>query len=107
MTEELKYQIVAGAKEYALLKKLSNTDVARLANINDSYVSNMFRNQFINIVAGKETPIGDKWFYALAEWAALPVKKQYWATIPTPQFIEVISCLENAKKSSRISVIVC
>jgi len=59
------------------------------------------------VVEGKETPIGDKWFYMLADWAGLPIKKQYWGTIGTPQFLEVISSLESAKKSSRVSVIIC
>lgn len=107
MTEELKYQIVAGAKQYAELNKISNNDVSKMSGINAGYISSMFRNQFTNMVEGKETPIGERWFYKLAEWAGLPVKKQYWGTVQTVQFTGVISTLESAKKSGRISVIIC
>jgi hypothetical protein len=107
MQEELKYQIVAGAKEYAALNKISNNDVSKMSGINTGYISSMFRNQFTNQVDGNEVPIGDRWFYKLAEWAGLPIKKQYWGTVQTVQFTGVISSLEAAKKTGRVSVIIC
>ena len=107
MQEELKFQIVSGAKDYAAINKISNNDVAKKSGVNSGYISNMFRNQFTNQVDGKDVPIGDRWFYKLAEFAGLPVKKQYWATVPTVQFTGVISSLEAAKKSGRICVIIC
>lgn len=106
MTEELKYQIVAGVQEYARLKHLSNNDVAKMAGVNPGYLSSLLRNQFTTVVDGKEIPIGEQWFYKLAEWAQLPVKKYYWETFQTTQFMEIIPALETAKKLSRVSVLI-
>jgi hypothetical protein len=107
MNEELKLQIIAASVEYAKEKKLSNNDVARLADINPGYISNMFRNTFEVTAGGNLVEISDKWFFKLAEFAGLPIKKQYWSTLQTVQFVGVISALEAAKKSSRISVVIC
>lgn len=107
MTEELKFQIVAAAQEYAKQSNLSNNDVAQKSKINGGYISNMFRNQFTVTVAGKPVEIADRWFYRLAEFCGLAIKKDYWPIVQTRQFIEVVSALETAKKSSRISVIIC
>ncbi len=107
MTEELKYQIIAAAQEYAKLNNLTNNDIATKTKINSSYLSNMFRNQFSVTVQGKPVEIADKWFYALAEFCGLAIKKNYWPTVQTHQFLEVVSGLEAAKKSGRISVIIC
>lgn len=106
MTEELKYQIVAAAKEYARLKKISNNDVAKISGINSGYISNMFRDQFTTTVEDKEIAIGDRWFYKLAEWAGLPIRKQFWSTVETPQFTAMLPALEEAKKNSRVSVLI-
>lgn len=107
MTEELKYQIVAAAQEYAKESGMSNNDIASAAKINAGYLSNMFRNQFSVTVNGKQVDIADKWFYTLAEFCGLAIRKDYWPVVQTRQFVEVISALESAKKSSRISVIIC
>lgn len=106
MKQELKFQIVAGAKEYARLKNISNSDVAKKSGINAGYISNMFRNQFSNMVEGKEIPIGDSWFYKLSEWAGLALRKQYWSTVETAQFTTMIPALESAKKNSIVSVLI-
>lgn len=107
MQEELKYQIVAAAQEYAKQNDLSNNDIANKTKINAGYLSNMFRNQFSVTVNNKPVEIADKWFYTLAEFCGLPIKKDYWPIVQTRQFVEVISALETAKKSGRICVIVC
>jgi AAA domain len=107
MNEELKLQIIAATVDYAKEKKLSNNEVARLADINPGYISSMFRNMFEVNTAGKLVEISDKWFFKLAEFAGLPIKKQYWNTLQTVQFVGVISALEAAKKTSRISVVIC
>ncbi|HCN82506.1 MAG TPA: hypothetical protein DIT07_02645, partial [Sphingobacteriaceae bacterium] len=107
MQQELKYQIVAAAQEYAQQNNLTNNDIANKTKINAGYLSNMFRNQFAVTVAGKQVEISDTWFYKLAEFCGLAIKKQYWGTVQTRQFVEVISSLEAAKKSGTVSVIIC
>lgn len=107
MHEELKLQIISAAQEYAKQNNLSNNDVADKAKINAGYISNMFRNQFTVQVSGKTVEIADRWFYRLAEFCNLTIKKDYWPIVQTRQFVEVVSSLESAKKSGRISVIIC
>src|SRR5665213_1319245 len=107
MQEELKFQIVAAAQEYAKQSNLSNNDIANKTKINAGYLSNMFRNQFAVTVSGKQVDIADKWFYTLAEFCGLAIRKDYWPIVQTRQFVEVVSALEAAKKSGRISVIIC
>jgi len=106
MQQELKFQIIAAAQEYAKQNNLSNNDIANKTKINPGYLSNMFRNQFTVTVQGKPVEIADKWFYTLAEWAGLSLRKQYWSTVETPQFISMIPALETAKKHSLVSVLI-
>ncbi len=106
MKEELKYQIVAGAIAYAESKGISNNEIARVSGINPSYLSNMLRNNFSNKVDGKDVPIGEKWFYSLAQWAGFAITKSYWQTIQTPQFEKIIHELEVAKRHSRVTTII-
>src|SRR5690242_7832966 len=107
MTEELKYQIVSAAQDYAQKNSLSNNDIAGRTKISSSYLSSMFRNNFTVQAGGKPVEIADKYFYRLAEFCGLAIKKNYWPVVQTAQFMEVISRLEDAKKSGRISVIIC
>jgi DNA transposition AAA+ family ATPase len=106
MNQELKYQIVAGAIAYAEKNDISNNEIARVAGINPSYLSNMLRNNFSNKVDGKDVPIGEKWFYMLAQWAGFAITKAYWKTVPTPQFEKIIYELEIAKHHSRVTTII-
>ncbi len=106
MTEELKYQIVAGVIDYAEKQGISQNEVAQMSKVNAGYVSAMFNNKFTTDVAGKASPIGDKWFYKIAEWAGLVVRKQYWATLPTPQFKETLHLCETSKKMQKVTTII-
>jgi DNA transposition AAA+ family ATPase len=106
MQEEMKLQIIAASIEYAKQKGLSNNQVAQLSGINAGYISSMFRNQLSTTVDAKQAEISDKWFYKLAEFAQLPIKKAYWSTVNTYQFSEIIPSLETAKKTSKVSVLI-
>lgn len=107
MQQETKLQIIAAANEYIKLNKLSQNEVARLSGINAGYLSNMLRSQLTTKVKDKDVEIADRWFYILAEWANLPFRKQHWETIPTRQFTEMLSLLENCKKASSVATLVC
>ena len=106
IAESLKEQIILGVSEYAKTNRISNNEMARLTEVNPSYISNMMRNNYNIVVDGKEIPIGDKWFFKLAEWANISIKKSYWGTVRTMQFIQILPVLEQAKQSSRVSVII-
>lgn len=107
MTEELKLQIIAAAADYAKKNNLTNSDIATKSKINNSYISNMMRNIFTVQADGKTVEIAEKYFFKLAEFCDINLKKQYWHTVQTNQFVGVIAALENAKATGRISVIIC
>ena len=96
MHEELKLQIIAAANEFIKEKALSQADVARLSGINAGYLSTMLRGQLVTTVNNKPVEIAERWFYQLAEWAQLPIHKQYWEPLETKQFTEVLACLDMA-----------
>lgn len=108
MLEETKFQIVAGVLEYMAKNKLTQNDVARLSRINSSYVSHMLNYKFVIVVDNKESVIADKWFTLLSDWAGLGfTRKQYWPGMETPQYIEMVSCLENTMKYTKVTTLVC
>jgi DNA transposition AAA+ family ATPase len=106
IANSLKEQIIAGVASYVENKKISNNEIARLTKINPAYISNMLRNKFTVEVNGKDVPISDKWFFSLAEWSGIEITKSYWETVNTMQFLQILPILEQAKASSRASVII-
>lgn len=107
MLQETKVQIVAGVNEYIQAQKLTQNDVALKSGVNAGYVSQMLRGKFSTTVNDTETPIGDKHFYKLAEWAGLAIKKQYWKTINTTQFKQIIPALEQCRNTGRGATLIC
>lgn len=100
MTNQQKQQIVHAALEYMSLHSLSNNDVSKKSGINNGYLSNMLRGNFSTSVGGKEVDITDKWFASLADFAGYSIKKVYWQTFPTPQFLQIQTALETAKSEA-------
>lgn len=107
MNEELKHQIMAAVAEYAKEKGVSNNEMARLSGVNGAYISNMMRGNYFTESNGKKSPIADKWFYTLAEWAQITgIQKRYWETVPTIQFTQIIASLESARKNVKAVVLI-
>ena len=106
MEQSLKQKIASDLNDYAKEKGLSNNDIARLSGVNAGYLSNILRNNFSNEVNGKESPIGDRHFYKLAEFIGLAVKKMYWQLEPTRQFQEIITTLAECKVDCKTALII-
>lgn len=107
MQIELKNEIVAAAKAYIAEKGISNADLGKLAQVNDSYLSHMLRNIYTMDVNGKPTEIHERWFKKLANTIGYSLETLRWHTVSTPQFIEIISALENAKKNHICGMLIC
>lgn len=97
MQQEQKQQIVDAANSYIKDKGLSANDLSRLSGVNSGYLSQMLRGQFTTVVNNKDVTIADQWFAKLATAIDLPLTKQFWEALATPQFIQVISALEKTK----------
>ena len=103
---EQKNQIIQLAQEWATRHNMSQSDLAKHTGINAGYLSNMLRNQYSTEVAGKEVPIGDKWFAILSSALGFSLKKQYWFTVQTKEFNQMIHELRVAKNDSRVITII-
>lgn len=98
MELEIKNEIVAAANAYTVEKGISNAELSKLSQVNDSYLSHMLRNIYTMDVSGKPTEIHEKWFKKLANAVGYELETLRWNTVPTPQFVEIIHALENAKE---------
>lgn len=103
---EQKNQIVQMASEWMGRQNMTQADLARHTGINAGYLSNMLRNQYSTEVAGKEVPIGDKWFATLSAALGFSLKKQYWLTVQTNEFEQMIHHLRVAKNDSRVITLI-
>lgn len=106
MKQDLKKAIINAAIGYATANNISNNDVARLSGVNAGYLSALFRHQYSTKVKDVDTPIGDKWFYKLATWCGYSLKKMYWKTLQTRQFMEGISSLESCLHANKTCTII-
>jgi DNA transposition AAA+ family ATPase len=103
---EQKNEIVQMASEWATKQNMTQADLARHTGINAGYLSNMLRNQYSIDVQGKEVEISDKWFAILSSALGFSLKKQYWLTVQTKEFEQMIHELRVAKNDSRVMTLV-
>lgn len=87
---------------------LSQNAMAKLANINSSYLSSMMEGNWTAhpAGAGKTTVIADKWFLQLAETIGFHIEKDYWPVVPTSQFRQIIAAMQDAKYNSQSRMII-
>ena len=107
METKLKDQIVAAAKQYIPSKGLSQAAFARLCDISPSYLSNILNGIYEYKASGDKTiTIADRYFAAIAGRIGMSVVAAYWRTVETPQFIEAIATLEDAKERGVAKMII-
>lgn len=106
MNLELKQQIITAAQQYQSEKQLSLNDISKLAEINPSYTSHMFRGKFEIDVNGKLMEIADHHFVKLARTIDFPINKQHWKAEGTRQFMQIINKLEHCKETGTTGMII-
>lgn len=103
----LKDQIVTAARQYITSKGLSQAAFARLCDVSPSYLSNILNGVYEYKASGDKTiAIADRYFAAIAGRIGMSVMAAYWRTVETPQFIEIISTLEDARKRGTAKMII-
>jgi hypothetical protein len=107
MKQELKKQIIDAALLYNNKHALSINDVSRKAEINAAYLSAMFKYEFAPVMNSKPFEIPERWFIQLANFIGFAVQKEYWQTVETTQFKEVITSLALCKKTMRTCMLIC
>lgn len=107
MTLEQKEQIVAAAIQYKEDKGMSQAKFARFSGANESYVSDWFNGKHEHRAKdGTYSPIGDANYHKAARAIGMSLIVAYWRTVETPQFIEMISTLEDAKERGAAKMII-
>lgn len=101
----LKQQIVEETKNYMTSKVMSQANFARYCGVNPSYLSNILNGKFMYNTGEKDVAISDGYFEAIARAIGMSLAVAYWRTVHTPQFIEMIATLEDAKKRGAAKMI--
>lgn len=102
MTNEQKQAVVTAALEYMKAKKLSQSEMSRLARINVGYLSPMLKGE----TTSGSTVIEKRWYVQLAKACDFKYDKTYWQLVQTPQFLQIAGALQEAKRNSTTAVIV-
>ena len=107
MNTEKKDSIVAAGKAFMNQHALSQAAFSKLCGLNPSYVSNMMNGHYsYKAGEGKEVEISERHFVIMANAIGFSLKKKYWNTVETDQFIEAIDALEQAREHSALRLIV-
>lgn len=102
MTPTTKKQIVTALEKYLAQHTMSANVFVEKSNVNEAYISGMRNGTYL---VGK-TEIAPKWFEMVADQIGFELKKSYWHTVPTPQFSNQLSVLEDAREFGYTNVII-
>lgn len=103
----LKHQIIDTARQYIAAKGMSQAAFARHSGVSASYLSNILNGIFDYRASGdKAVVIADRYFEMIARASGMSLIVAYWKTVETPQFIETLSALEDAKARACTKLIV-
>lgn len=102
MDIQLKNQIVREAKNYLAKKEMSQANFSRYCGVGESYLSNILNEKY----EYGASAINDRYFEQIARSIGMSLAVAYWRTVETPQFIEVIAALEDAKQRGVTKMII-
>lgn len=105
MQDEQKINLVIALESYINLHGLSQSDIAKNAGVNASYLINMRKGDFTIKAGDKTIAIADKYFKRVAELIGFETEKQYWEVRATLQLKSIISTLNDAKQNAETAVI--
>lgn len=99
METSLKDQISEGARRYLAETGASQRQLARLCDVNPSYLSNIL-NRVYECRTGKDkkVEIKEKYFRAIAAVVGIKTVVSYWPHINTPQYMEAMEALLDARE---------
>lgn len=107
MTQHEKLAIVEAAKAYIRDKGVSQNELGERAGVNSSYMSSIMNGvfTFADKRAGKNSDIKEIYFVKLAKAIDCKLKKEYWPMVETPQLIDVLKALTEAKEGKTRMII--
>lgn len=106
MQQQQRTQILEAAKAYMASHSLSQNELAKKADINQGYLSQMLAGKTEMFVNNKPTPIADKWFIQLAGVVGLQQQQAIWQPLPTLQMVRIIDTLNVSKQTGRAAMLI-
>lgn len=106
LTHEQKNAIATAAAKWLEDHNVTQQDLAKKANINPAYVSNIIRGNFKYDSNNVDTDIPVKWFNQLAQSIGLSIQKQYWKTVQTAELQHIVVELTTARNNTRCVTII-
>jgi len=107
MKTETKQEIIAALESFMRQHDISASDVAKKAEVNQSYISNMRAGNFtMSAGAGNVVEIADKYFEKIARLIGYKLEKSYWEPVGTSQMRTILATLEEAKEYGATKVVI-
>lgn len=106
LTIEQKNEIIQLAHDWMTRNGASQSELSKYSGINQSYLSNMLRNQFYMTVQDKEVQIADKHFAQLSEKLGHSLRRQFWQTVRTREFDQIIHELQICKHDTKMIALI-
>lgn len=97
MTHQEREEVIVAAHSYLDDKGMSANQLSRLSKINSSYLNHMLNRKPMKL-KDREHEIPDSYFISLG--IAIGMKRGRWGVRQTPQFLEILTALEQSKERS-------
>lgn len=107
MTEIIKKQIIAALEDFLTENSYSANEFAAKSDVPSNYISYMRKGTYFIPVEGKEVPIQDKYFRMVAQSINFNLgEKDIWKPRQTPQLMQILSYLEDARIYGYTTIII-
>lgn len=107
MTNNIKEKILLELELWMDEHGFSANEFSEKSGVPSNYLSYMRRNQYFILVDKKEVPIDDKYFRMIAEIIGYNYSNELkWTVRQTPQLLQMLSVLEDAKKFGYTNIII-
>ena len=103
ITDKQKREIVQAAKAYMIVKKVSQNQLARVAELIPAYVSDMMNGKLTT--GTKNTPIKDQYFQKLANAVGYQLTKGLWWHIDTANYIKIANALHDGRADKMVRAV--
>lgn len=107
MNNEQKQIIRAAIEAYLDKNGMSAANLSSGSGVSESYLSAIRAGaETYKAGKGKKVRIADKYYLQLAEFLGISFEKKYWNTVPTVQFKNILTTLEDAQNYGYTNVII-
>ncbi len=106
MTNEVKKIIAQKLEDYLSRQSINARKFSAISSVPENYISQI-RNGKDYVVSGdKNVPIKVRYYKLIAQTVGYQLEKDYWKTQQTPQFVQIINYLEDAKEYGYTNVLI-